>query len=102
MLCVQRFFTFGWHVMPHLMRHPACLREVPPLRDEGRALFFWIPDQVRNDNIVKPLLRQYTEGIRSLLGPILPIFSLLVKWHFPLTNDPVFHIFNLAVIFSSK
>ncbi len=31
-LCVQRFFTFGWHVMPHLMRHPgsvfldSCLR----------------------------------------------------------------------------
>jgi TolB-like protein/class 3 adenylate cyclase len=22
-LCVQRFFTFGWHVMPHLMRHPS-------------------------------------------------------------------------------
>jgi hypothetical protein len=28
--CVQHFFTFGWHVMPRLMRHPACLREAAP------------------------------------------------------------------------
>jgi hypothetical protein len=46
--------------MPHLMRHPACLREVPLLRDEGRSLFFWIPAGVypdenrgRNDNYSK-------------------------------------------------
>jgi hypothetical protein len=30
--CVQRFFPYVWHVMPRLMRHPACLREAAPAK----------------------------------------------------------------------
>jgi hypothetical protein len=67
-LCVQRFFTFGWHVMPHLMRHPACLRETAPAKAglclSGFLLEF-IPMKIGAGMtiIVKGFMAQYTSPI---------------------------------------
>jgi hypothetical protein len=65
MQCFQRFFAFGCHVMPHLMRHPACLREAAPAKPglcfSGFLLeFIPLKNGAGMTTIVKGFIMQYT------------------------------------------